>query len=196
MRNRISELMAARDMNGTELARLVGMHPHSMRRYIRNQTQPKAPLAKMIADIFSVSVEYVLGVEGADVRHNVIPLYGTVSAGPGSDITDMGQAIDHIPQPVFVNDRRQAGYACYVAGTSMDPRYLPGEIVYVNPTRPVRRGDYVVVQYHDGERHHAVLKKLVSIGESSCVLRQLNPDQDIHIDNVVSVHFVQGSSTQ
>ena len=196
MRNRISELIASRGMNGTELAQQVGMHPHSMRRYIRNQTQPKAPLAKSIADIFNVSVEYVLGVDGADAQHSVIPLYGTVSAGPGSDITDMAQAIDHIPQPVFVNDRRQAGYACYVAGTSMDPRYLPGEIVYVNPTRPVRRGDYVVVQYRDGENQHAILKQLVSIGESNCVLRQLNPEQDIKVDNVISVHFVQGSSTQ
>ena len=37
-------------------------------------------------------------------------------------------------------------YALYVEGSSMEPQYFPGDLVYVHPHKPPRLGDVIVVQ--------------------------------------------------
>jgi len=49
-------------------------------------------------------------------------------------------------------------YAVYVHGDSMSPRFEPGELLYVDPVRPARPGDDVVIQMQDG---HGYVKRLV-----------------------------------
>ena len=74
-----------------------------------------------------------------------IPLYGSAEAGLGSDLTNVDSAVDFIePHPAIRNNK--GGYACYVVGTSMEPRFQQGEIVYVSPGRPAKQGDDVIVQ--------------------------------------------------
>jgi len=69
-------------------------------------------------------------------------------------------------------------YAIYFHGESMMPRYEPGEIGLVDPTRPPARGDYVLVQLTDGDEDAVVgviVKRLVRTNSREIVLEQFNP---------------------
>lgn len=74
-------------------------------------------------------------------------------------------------------------YAIFFVGESMRPRFEPGEPGIVDPRRPVRAGDYVLVQLTDGGRNadgspevtSVIVKRLVRRTEKEWVLEQYNP---------------------
>lgn len=89
-------------------------------------------------------------------------------------------------------------YAVYAKGDSMEERYYAGELVYINPARPVEPGNFVLVQLkpaHDGEPPGAVLKRLVRRSATKVVLEQFNPPKKIEIktSDIVSMHRVVGT---
>ncbi len=65
-------------------------------------------------------------------------------------------------------------YALYVAGDSMEPRYFSGEIVYVNPRRPCRSGDDVVVQVREQGVIVGYVKKLLRRTDEFVICTQYN----------------------
>ena len=86
-------------------------------------------------------------------------------------------------------------YAVFVSGDSMEPRYLPGETVYVHPGKPVRKGHFVVVQIAgdtDDAPPRGFVKKFVGWIGSRLVLEQYNPPGEIEFDkaDVISVHRI------
>lgn len=84
-------------------------------------------------------------------------------------------------------------YAVYVIGDSMLERFRHGEVVYVHPHMPVRKGDDCVVQIQmaDGERHGWV-KRFVSMDAKLLKLVQLHPKKTMSFPrkSVISVHKV------
>lgn len=69
-------------------------------------------------------------------------------------------------------------YAIYFHGESMVPRFEPGEIGIVDPTRPAAPGDYVLVQLNNGSSDDVVsvlVKRLVRASSKELVLEQFNP---------------------
>jgi phage repressor protein C with HTH and peptisase S24 domain len=72
-------------------------------------------------------------------------------------------------------------YALYVEGESMSPKFEPGDLVFVNPNRKPRPGDYVIVQEPDSNRGEAqaFIKLLVTITGTTIKTRQLNPPAEI-----------------
>lgn len=108
-----------------------------------------------------------------------------------------GEIIDFIERPASLNDVKN-GYAVYVVGTSMEPRYHPGEVVHIHPDKPLIVGGYVLVQRRGkrGGPPTAVIKRLVRRASVKVVLEQFNPPEIFDIKNadIVSVHRVVGSS--
>ena len=89
-------------------------------------------------------------------------------------------------------------YATAVPGTSMEPRYHPGEMIYVHPDRPVTVGSYVLVQVRtktEGGPAQALIKRLAEKTETRIVLEQFNPVRlfDIALNDVISMHRIVGS---
>jgi hypothetical protein len=99
--------------------------------------------------------------------------------------------------PSFAGNR--ALYAVYVAGSSMEPRYEPGDLLYVDPRRPPAIGDDVVVQLRDGNGHDgddrvisALIKRLVRRTGAGVELEQYNPPLRFKIagEHIAAVHRV------
>ncbi len=125
---------------------------------------------------------------------NDIPIYGTALGGQlkvdnasGSGSTTVEQA-ELCTSEVLGYKRRPPAlegqdsvYGVYVAGMSMFPRFSDGEATLVDPKRPARIGDDVVVHLkgpdeHDGERVSSVLiKRLVRRNSEHVELEQFNP---------------------
>lgn len=80
-------------------------------------------------------------------------------------------------------------YAVYVHGDSMAPRFEPGELLYVDPVRPARPGDDVIVQMADGQ---GFVKRLVRRTQRIVICRQFNPEEEIEYlaSQVRSVHLI------
>jgi phage repressor protein C with HTH and peptisase S24 domain len=193
--NNIEKLARTMGISIGELARRIDMQPHTLRRYARNESQPKPDLAIKIASVFGVDPAEVLGFAVAESNPLAkIPLYGSAEAGVGSDITDMDRAIDHIDRPPFLLSATSA-YAVYVVGESMVPRFKSGEILYVDPAVPIRRGADCIIQLADNLKLSCIVKEYVKATDTDITVKQFNPDKQITIpkSRVTSIHLVRGS---
>ena len=192
--NNIDRLARNMGISIGELSRRIDMQPHTLRRYARNESQPKPDLAIKIASVFGVDPAEVLGFAVAEANPLAkIPLYGSAEGGLGADITDMDRAIDHIDRPPFLLSATNA-YAIYVVGESMFPRFKSGEILYVDPALPLKRASDCIIQLADKLKLTCIVKEFVKTDETHVFVRQLNPDKEISLakEQVTSIHMVRG----
>jgi phage repressor protein C with HTH and peptisase S24 domain len=127
-----------------------------------------------------------------------VPIMGIAEGGPDGHSLWNGEVIgrvDRHPNLVGVT----TGYAIYVTGTSMVPRYEPGEILHVNPIRPPSVGNYVLIQLkpeQDGDAPPALVKKLIKRTASKLTVEQFNPAKtfDISTGDILTIHKIVGSS--
>ncbi len=121
-----------------------------------------------------------------------IPVYGQAVGGVDGEFVMNGDRLDDVFSPPSLSSVVGA-YAVFVSGESMEPRYFDGEIVYVNPAKRVRRGDFVVAQIQSDEHapRLAYVKRFVRWNSSELVLAQYNPIRELcfEADQVVSVHL-------
>lgn len=125
-----------------------------------------------------------------------IPVYGQAVGGENGDFLFNGEAAAFLPAPTSLTGVVNA-YAVYVAGESMEPRLFSGETAYVHPHRPVRPGDFVVVQVFtaEGQAPQGFIKQLVTRNDNRVRLRQFNPERtfDIPASRIISVHKIVSS---
>ncbi len=118
------------------------------------------------ADLLRASGLYAL--PDAQSAERVLPLYSlAVSAGTGQflDSDDFESVIVGADVP------ERADYGVRVAGSSMSPRYLDGQTVWVEYRRTLRSGEIGVFLYDD----NAYLKQLI-VDEDGVRLHSLNPE--------------------
>lgn len=129
---------------------------------------------------------------------SLIPLYGHAVGGVDGEFVLNGNKLDDILAPPGLSPMNGA-YAVTCAGESMEPRYYDGETVFVDPTRRVRKSDFVVAQIKarddDGSPPLAYIKRFVRHNDTELVLEQFNPPKELRFPhaNVVSVHYIAGS---
>ncbi len=120
-----------------------------------------------------------------------LPVLGTAKGGSDALLFNDGEVAERVARPSLLAGAIQ-GYAVYMTGDSMEPRYQALELLYVNPARPVTGGCYAVVQKTNGE---ALVKRFVRRDDRVVVLEQLNPRAEIRIpaEEVAAVHRIVGS---
>ena len=126
-----------------------------------------------------------------------IPVLGIAEGGEEGWSLWNGDVVDYAARPPSLAGAPN-GYATYVVGSSMEPRYHPGEMIFVHPGKPVAPGNYVVVQVKpkaDGEPPRALIKRLVRRTASKITLAQFNPERsfDVALKDIVSIHRIVGS---
>lgn len=124
---------------------------------------------------------------------NMIPVYGSAVGGLDGEFVLNGSMLYEVMAPPTLSPVSGA-YAVQVSGDSMEPRYFDGEVVFVDPTRRVTRGDFVVAQIRLEENGPllAYIKRFVRHNAEELVLEQYNPEKQLRFkhENVHSVHFV------
>lgn len=112
----------------------------------------------------------------------------------------VGDVVDWLRRPPALAGREDV-YGLYIVGNSMAPRYEEGEPVYVDPRRPPRLGDYVIVQLmkHDEEGSEfvsALIKRLVRRTPNYIELEQFQPAGVFRLDirEVGPIHRVMTPS--
>ncbi len=122
-----------------------------------------------------------------------LPVFGVAVGGDDAWFEFNGQVHEYVERPAQLESVHN-GYALYVLGDSMEPRYLEGEIIYVNPNRPVTAGSFVAVEFKSADEGpgKGMIKQFVKRTPTKLVLRQLNPEKtlDFAIDAVKHCHRI------
>ncbi|MGO8211887.1 helix-turn-helix transcriptional regulator [Rhizobium ruizarguesonis] len=122
----------------------------------------------------------------------MLPVLGEAVGGEDGQYAFNGQILDYVACPPSLTNVPNA-YAVWIDGESMYPRYKSGELVYVHPGKPPRRGDDVIVQIRPSEEDmppRGFVKELVGYLGDKLVLKQYNPDSRIEFprEDVISIH--------
>ena len=195
-----------------DLARHLGLAPSAVSRMLKGERQMKALEAVHVAQFLGLPQEEVLRHAGAEGlppsteparrgrpprqgsplphRQDVMPIKSAARGGDEQQMFLEDGPIGYTPRPSNLAGVRDA-YAIYMVGDSMEPRYLAGWLLHVNPFKPPTRGRDVVVYKTD---QAVLIKTFVGWNDSALVLHQLNPDETLRVprEEVVECHLVVG----
>jgi phage repressor protein C with HTH and peptisase S24 domain len=188
-------------------------YQHYEDRYRRNYLPYE--LARQLADLFAsrgVPAEEVLVLAGHGVTEpppgssatqprpidapsasppRDLPVMGAVKGGEEGFYFNEGEAKEYTVRPPALAGVSNA-FALYVHGESMEPRYYAGEILYVNPNRPVTKGCFVAVELANEQ---GLIKQFVHRSDELLVLAQFNPPKEIRLEmaRVKRIYRITGS---
>lgn len=103
-----------------------------------------------------------------------LPVYGLAAGSITGALTMTNEPIDYRNAPPALSRVRDA-YALIVTGSSMEPRYEAGDYIYVDPHRPPRQGDHVVIQEFRHGGTVVSIKRFERLTETHIVTSQYNP---------------------
>ena len=120
------------------------------------------------------------------------------AVGGGDELLEITEEpVDQVSCPESLENVPDA-YAVYVVGNSMEPRYFPGELLYIHPHKPHPKNSFVLVQIKNevGQSPLGYVKQFISLTPTRLILRQLNPEKEIEFErsDVIAIHRVVGSS--
>jgi SOS-response transcriptional repressor LexA len=121
-----------------------------------------------------------------------LPVMGAVKGGSEGFYFNEGEPKEFVARPSGLDGVANA-FALYVDGDSMEPRYFAGEILYVNPNRPITKSCFVAVELQDGQ---GMIKQFVKRSDDTVMLRQFNPPKDIRLPTreVKRMYRITGAS--
>lgn len=197
-----------------DLARHLRLAPSAISRMLKGERQMKLAEAVRIAAFLGVSQDDVLHHANAEAQHlgptlpsrrgrppraatqlptrpagvEPIPIRSIANSGGALCLTQ--GPIGYTARPPNLSGVRD-GYAIYMVGDTMQPRYEQGWLLHVNPFKPPSRGRDVVV-LKQGEA--VVIGQFVAWEADALVLRQLNPPEELRIPrtDVIGCHLIVG----
>lgn len=217
----------AKGMTQAVLAEMLGVEPPTISRWEAGERQPDSDTLRRIAVVLDTTVGSIFGEGPGEPAANLplvepieapnikswardVPVHGTALGGDlaldavthamqvEQTVLEFFDVIEMVRRPpAFASNRGL--YGLYVAGSSMEPRYEPGDLLYVDPRRPPAIGDDVIVQIRDGNGHDgddrivcALIKRLVRRTAAGVELEQYNPPLRFKLasDYIAAVHRV------
>ncbi len=120
-----------------------------------------------------------------------LPVIGAVKGGSDGFYFNEGEPKEFVERPANLKGVFNA-FALYVDGDSMEPRYFAGELLYVNPNRPITKGCFVAVELDDGQ---GLIKQFLRRSDDEIVLYQFNPAREIRLQprQVKRIYRITGS---
>lgn len=181
--------MLRKDRNFTQeyLSDYLHVGKSTISQYETGRRIPSDETKKMLASLFGVSVDYLIGnSDNPQLSSNLRPLSEGLTAGikipvlgkvpAGVPIEAVEDIIDEIELTATMANDRHEYFALLVSGNSMYPEYMDGDIVIVRKQETAETGDDVVA-YVNG--YDATLKRLVR-SMRGITLRPLNPEFEPH----------------
>ncbi|MCI7238009.1 MAG: XRE family transcriptional regulator [Anaerococcus sp.] len=169
--DKLAYLRKSHKYSQKELADKINTSRSSIAMFESNARVPTTSTLSMYADLFGVSVDYLLGnntpIQGQD--YITINVYGSIPAGiPIEAIEDISDTED-ISLKEY--DRSKEYLGLKVDGDSMYPKYLDGDTVIIEKTPDCESGTDAAV-YVNG--YEATLKTVIKNNNGSITLKPIN----------------------
>lgn len=166
----LRKLRLEKGLTQAELSRIVNVTPKAISFYENNQRDPDNEMLKTFANIFGVSIDYLLDNEVVTHKEfRRINVYGEVPAGIPIEAIEDVQDFEDISFKEFDKNKQYIGLK--VKGDSMYPKYLEGDTIIVEVSPECESGEDAVV-YVNG--YDATLKKVIKNSNGSITLVPLN----------------------
>jgi len=187
---RVRERRTALGFTQLQLAENVGVAQNSIQKIESGDTKNPRNI-EALARVLKCTPEYLrFGVgemDNAAIEPDLtksIPIIDYVQAGAWGDIEGVQETseidnAEHFVCPINCSD---SSFALRVQGISMEPKFLDGDLIFVDPESESINGSYVVARLEDDNQ--ATFKQLVIEGNQK-FLKPLNkdwPDQLIQIN--------------
>ena len=158
--NRVKNLRKEKGISQQELAQMLYVNQTAVSQWERGVTNPSTDTVIALANIFGVSVDYLLGnsdYPGAPTPAGVqIPVLGNVQAGlPISAVQDILDFEEITPELAATGEF----FALRIKGKSMEPRMMEGDVVIIRQQDDADTGDTVVVLVNGDDATVKRLKK-------------------------------------
>lgn len=169
---RLKQLRKSSGKTQRDLAKSLYVTASSIGMYERDERTPSPDVLKKYADIFDVSLDYILGnsrnvKKGED--YATINVYGSIPAGiPIEAIEDISDTED-ISFKDF--DKNKTYIGLKVVGDSMYPKYLQGDTIILELTPDCESGTDAAV-YVNG--YEATLKTVIKNENGTITLMPIN----------------------
>lgn len=169
---RLKQLRKSSGKTQRDLAKSLYVTASSIGMYERDERTPSPDVLKKYADIFDVSLDYILGnsrnlKKGQD--YATINIYGSIPAGiPIEAIEDISDTED-ISFKDF--DKNKTYIGLKVEGDSMYPKYLDGDTIILELTPDCESGTDAAV-YVNG--YEATLKTVIKNDNGTITLKPIN----------------------
>ena len=194
-------------LSGAELARRLKMERGTWGRIERGQRKLPFELARRVAEILECSVDDLItgenvGGEGlmkvpetpiaiasTDAPKVDLPVFGT------SDLSTkrvkMERTGNFVQRPFIVAENDKA-YAMHVFNEDAAPRYEVGDIIIVDPVRPAKPHQWVVVTIPHDDEITAEIWRFIGVNGDTVVLSRNDQSMTLGPDSVVSVDLIVG----
>lgn len=161
--NNLKAARKAKKLTQIEVANAIGLSQSSYSYWENSDVKIEPSALSKLADLFGVTVDYLIGASDTPINSVSVPVLGSVPAGiPLEAIEDV---LDWEEIPAAMCAGGWEYFALRVSGDSMWPDYLEGDVVIVRRSPTCESGDVCVV-YVNG--YDATLKQ-VKISEDSCL---------------------------
>lgn len=161
-------------MKQIDLCKRIGVTQGALSGWENEKFEPDISSLKKMSEIFSVSVDYILGIDNdpepvIQIKKGIkIPVLGRVQAGIPVEAVEDIIDYEEIPQEMARNGEY---FALEVRGDSMLPKFTEGDVVIVRKQCDVESGDIAIVRVNGDD---ATMKKLVK-HSNGISLVPLNP---------------------
>ena len=155
--NNLKSARKAKGLTQIEVAEYIGLAQSSYSAWESGKTKIDDASLKRLAELFEVSVDYLLGrVSGPNRRRVRVPVLGSVAAGiPIEAIEDVIDYED-LDADVFGDGEY---FGLQVKGHSMEPKISDGDVVIVRRQEDVESGEIAVVLVNGDEAPVKRIKK-------------------------------------
>lgn len=155
--NNLKSARKAKKLTQIEVADYIGLAQSSYSAWESGKTKIDDVSLKRLAELFEVSVDYLLGrVSGPNHRRIRVPVLGSVAAGiPIEAIEDVIDYED-LDADVFGDGEY---FGLQVKGHSMEPKISDGDVVIVRRQEDVESGEIAVVLVNGDEATVKRIKK-------------------------------------
>jgi phage repressor protein C with HTH and peptisase S24 domain len=190
----IDALAARQGFTASGLARAAGLDPTTFNKSKRQAAdgKPRWPSTESVALAIEAAGaswdEFAALLAGRSIAAGrAIPIVGMARAGADGFFDENGFPVgadETVRFPGLGDDRV---YALEIAGDSMEPTYRAGDVVIVQPSAAVRRGDRVVVRTRTGE---VMAKALGRRNDQMIELLSVNPAYGAREINAADVDWI------
>ena len=192
--------MKRRRISNETIAERMGVHPVTVSKLLNGKMKFTEEWIRRFAEAMDTTVA-ALGEDVPTERARVplapqvagqnLPVYGLAAGSVMGNLTMTNDPVEYVGRPAALAAVRDA-YALIVTGSSMEPRYFAGEVIFINPNRPPRAGDHVVIQEALDGGTRVSIKRFEKMTETHVITTQYNPLAEVKFSRqqIIALHRV------
>lgn len=171
------------DGAATGLSKATGISSGNICDWKSGRSKPNAVTLVKIADYFTCSVDYLLGLTDVEQRvtskSNIVPipiLEQKAAAGLGIQTNDYSKYIKEYRFFDITQIPSETQFGIIIEGDSMETTFKNGQVIFVKQLNDCDHNDYGIFCITEDEITSVVFKRKILLQDGSYCLRSINPD--------------------